>query len=66
MMTLRELERETLTEKNRRLWQEKCPHEEVYSSTVTGPCGTFTTKFCFDCGKSWNDFKYEPAASGDK
>ena len=33
-MTLDELVKETLVEKNRRLRQAKCSHEEVYSSTV--------------------------------
>jgi hypothetical protein len=54
-MTLEELQRETLTEKNRRLRQLRCPHEEVYSSSVLGPDGTSSTRFCFDCGKTWND-----------
>jgi hypothetical protein len=51
MMTLDELQRETLTEKNRRLQQAKCPHEEIYTSTVTGPDGAHTLRFCLDCGK---------------
>lgn len=54
-MTLEELQRETLVEKNRRLRQLRCPHEEVYFSTMCGPDGTFTTSACLDCGKSWND-----------
>jgi hypothetical protein len=29
-MTLEELQRETLVEKNRRLRQQKCRHEEIY------------------------------------
>lgn len=53
-MTLAELVNETLVEKNRRLRQMKCQHEEVYSSTVAGPTGTFTNSFCLDCGKSWH------------
>jgi len=53
-MTIDELVRETLVEKNRRLRQAKCPHEEVYSSTVAGPTGVFTNSFCLDCGKSWH------------
>ena len=53
-MTLEELARETLVEKNRRLRQAKCTHEEVHRSTVTGPSGTFTNAFCLDCGKSWH------------
>ena len=52
-MTLEELTRETLTQKNRRLRQEKCDHEEVFCSTVIGPSGAFETRGCFDCGKSW-------------
>lgn len=52
-MTIEELVRETLVEKNRRLRQAKCHHDEVYSSTVAGPAGTFTNSFCLDCGKSW-------------
>lgn len=51
--TVAELAAETLVEKNRRLRQARCPHEEVYSSTVAGPTGTFTTAFCLDCGKTW-------------
>lgn len=50
-MTLEELQRETLVEKHLRLKKEKCPHEEIYSSTVYGPGGTFRNKFCLDCGK---------------
>jgi hypothetical protein len=50
-LALEELQRETLVEKNRRLRQTKCKHEEVYSSSVTGPEGTHTTRFCLDCGK---------------
>jgi hypothetical protein len=53
-MTLEELTKETLVEKNRRLRQEKCEHGAVYSSTVAGHDGIFTTRFCMDCGKSWN------------
>lgn len=49
-MTIEELARETLIEKHRRLMREKCQHEEVYSSTVAGPAGTFTNSFCLDCG----------------
>lgn len=52
-MTLEELVNETLTQKNLRLRQEKCEHEEVFCSTVIGPNGTFKTRGCFDCGKSW-------------
>jgi hypothetical protein len=53
-MNLAELANETLTQKHRRLMQEKCRHEEVHSSTVRGPGGTFTNKFCLDCGKGWH------------
>lgn len=52
-MTLDELTKETLVEKNRRLRQERCEHEEVFCSTVSGPSGTFQTRGCLDCGKSW-------------
>lgn len=51
-LTLEELQRETLVEKHSRLKQERCLHEEIYSSTVYGPDGAFTNKFCLDCGKS--------------
>lgn len=51
-MTLDDLVKETLVEKNRRSRQAKCPHEEIYFSTVVGPTGTFTNSFCLDCGKS--------------
>jgi hypothetical protein len=53
-MTLTELANETLTQKHRRLMQEKCGHEEVYSSTVVSVDGAFTNSFCLDCGKSWH------------
>jgi hypothetical protein len=53
-MTMTDLVNETLTQKHRRLMQEKCQHEEVYSSTVASPTGTFTNSFCLDCGKSWH------------
>lgn len=52
-MTLEELTNETLTQKNRRLRQEKCEHEEIFCSTVSTPDGSFETRGCFDCGKSW-------------
>jgi hypothetical protein len=52
-MTVDELVRKTLVEKNRRLRQAKCSHR-VYSSTVAGPTGTFSNSFCLDCGKSWH------------
>lgn len=51
-MTLAELANETLTQKHRRMMQEKCRHEEVYVSTVAGPDGVFANSFCLDCGKS--------------
>jgi hypothetical protein len=53
-MTLAELAAETLVEKNRRLRQANCPHEEIHSSTVSGPDGTFTNSSCLDCSKSWH------------
>lgn len=49
-MTLDELQRETLTEKNRRMRQAKCPHEGVYSSTVSSRDGEWTVRVCLDCG----------------
>ncbi len=52
-MTLTELQAETLTQKHRRQQQERCAHEEVYSSTVMAPAGTFTNMACLDCGKTW-------------
>jgi hypothetical protein len=54
-LTLDELVNETLTQKHRRLRQERCRHEEVYSSTVASKDGVFTNSFCLDCGKSWRD-----------
>lgn len=51
-MTLQELANETLTQKHRRLMQERCSHDEVYSSTVASRNGIFTNAFCLDCGKS--------------
>lgn len=45
--------RETLTAKHRRLRREKCRHEEIYVSTVSGPHGTFTNSVCLDCFASW-------------
>jgi hypothetical protein len=53
-MTLEKLVKETLTQKNARLQQERCRHKEIYSSIVTSPDGTFTNRYCFDCGKSWH------------
>lgn len=53
MLTVKMLQAETLVEKNRRKRQAKCEHDEVFSSTCTGPAGTFTTQVCLDCGKTW-------------
>ncbi len=53
-MTLAELQAETLSQKNTRLLQERCPHEEVYVSTVTGPHGHSENRLCLDCYKSWH------------
>jgi hypothetical protein len=53
-MTVHELAAETLVEKNRRLRQQNCQHEEVYSSSVRGPQGFSENRFCLDCGKSWH------------
>lgn len=52
-LTVELLKAETLSQKNRRLRQAKCQHEEVFSSTCTGPAGTFTTMVCVECGKTW-------------
>ncbi len=49
-MTLQQLADETLVQKHRRIMQAKCKHGEVYSSTVTGPDGTFAHSVCLDCG----------------
>jgi hypothetical protein len=53
MPTLQDLAAETLMQKHKRVTQAKCQHHETYSSTVSGPNGTFTNGFCWDCGKSW-------------
>lgn len=53
-MTLQELAAETLTQKHKRLMQAKCQHQDVYSSAVSGPNGTFTNGFCWDCGKRFH------------
>jgi hypothetical protein len=50
--TLKELAAETLVQKHIRLTQAKCQHREVYCSTVSSPRGTFTQRYCLDCGKS--------------
>lgn len=55
---LRELVEETLVQKNRRLRQAKCKHEEIYCSTVTSAAGTFETRICLDCGKTWNNDRW--------
>ena len=34
--------------------QARCKHTDIYSSTVTSMTGSFTTRFCWDCGKTWN------------
>lgn len=60
-MTLAELARETLVEKNVRLQQEKCRHKEIYSSSVTSDWAYSTNRFCFDCGKSWHSSTPAPA-----
>jgi len=52
-MTVAMLQAETLSQKNRRLRQAKCEHEEIFYSTSTGSAGTFTTSICMDCGKTW-------------
>lgn len=52
-LTVKMLQAETLVENNRRNVQAKCSHDEVFSSTCTGPAGTFTTQVCLDCGKTW-------------
>jgi len=44
-LSLKELVRETLIQKHRRLMQEKCSHNDIHSSTVSGPDGTFTNSF---------------------
>ena len=51
-MTLQELAAETLVQKHIRLTQEKCRHREIYCSTVSSQHGTFTQRYCLDCGKS--------------
>lgn len=53
-MTLIELANEALVQKHRRLIQEKCRHEEVYSSSVLSPDGYHVNRICLDCGKSWH------------
>ena len=56
-MTLAELQAETLMQKHTRLTRAKCPHEEVYTSSVWSAAErkTSTTKFCFDCGQTWHN-----------
>lgn len=57
MLTVAELQAETLSQKHKRLMQEKCPHEEIYTSSVW--CRdeevTYQNRFCLDCGKSWHN-----------
>lgn len=64
MLTIKELERETLTAKHRRLLQERCKHKDVYSSTMLSQNGTFTNSVCFDCGKSWHIAAHTPHQTG--
>lgn len=59
-MTVAMLTAETLTEKNKRLRQTKCKHEEVFSSTCAGSAGTSTTAVCMDCGKTWRGKVRDP------
>lgn len=58
-MTLVELQAETLVQKHTRLMQEKCQHEDTYSSTVYTPRGSSVNRLCFDCGKSWHSSTIE-------
>ena len=51
-MTLAELQRETLAEKNTRLRQEKCRHPEIWSSTFWCDGVTSTNRICLECGWS--------------
>lgn len=51
VVNIRELTLETLSQKNCRLMQERCKHDEVYSSTVND--GPFTNCVCLNCGKWW-------------
>jgi hypothetical protein len=52
-VTLQELAAETLVQKHIRLTQAKCRHKECGSSSVTSERGTFTQRYCLDCGKTW-------------
>lgn len=61
-LTVKMLAAETLTKKNLRKRQAKCEHEEIFSSTCSGPAGTFTTAVCIDCGKIWRNS--EPIDNG--
>ena len=54
-MTIDELQRETLTEKNTRLRQEKCRHPEVWSSSVRWGDVKSTSTVCVKCGKNLNE-----------
>lgn len=53
-MTLEELQRETLVQKHQRLMQAKCRHEEIWHTSVCSDEGTFTQRWCIDCGKYWH------------
>jgi hypothetical protein len=53
-VTLQELAAETLVQKHIRLTQAKCRHKECGSSSVTSERGTFTQRYCLDCGKTWH------------
>lgn len=64
-MTLQELVEETLTQKHRRLMREKCKHREIYSSTVSGPHGTFAQSVCLDCGQAIRAYGSSSLSSRD-
>jgi hypothetical protein len=59
-MTLEELQRETLGEKNRRLRQEKCRDEEIYSSIIVTPFKRVGLRLCLDCGKNFASKRNAP------
>jgi hypothetical protein len=52
-VTLEELARETLTQKNKRLRQEKCQHKDIYQTTIIGPFEINTNEVCLDCWMTW-------------
>ncbi len=56
-VNVHDLAAEALSAKHRRLMQDKCAHEEIYSSAVRGPLGFSENRFCLDCGKSWHSSK---------